>query len=290
MFIVEDDATMGGAIREIVKKMGFQALLFNNPTEAQNQFRIQGAHLLIVDCLIPKMSGVDLAQKLKTESAPGVKVPLILISGIFKDKTFVRDAIQKTGAVAFLTKPFNMSELQALITKHLEQHIEEESPIENLLTSQMSPVEKVQQVNALGSIEAYDIPWVSCLLMQASTSGILRLENEKSKAAIHFSKGTIVQVDMQNPESFFGALLIEGGFLTPNSWTKRCKRRARKNWANAWSTSICSLLTSSTLRMRNKPRFVFHALSPTSLTTCRSKKETFRRVRPRSTLKVLRLS
>ena len=226
VFIVEDDVTLGPAIRELVKKMGFQAVLCNNPTEALNQFRIQGAQLIILDCLLPKLPGIELAQKFKTESPE--QIPIILTSGVFKDKTFVKDALHKTGAMAFLAKPFNMDELKALISKALEKEVEDNSPMEALLTSSGTPLEKIQLINSLGQIEAFDIPWLCCLAMQGSATGVLTLKNEKSKSAIYFSKGTITQVDMQSPDSFFGALLIEGGYLTPDKLEKALATKSSK--------------------------------------------------------------
>lgn len=207
--------------------MGYQAVMCGNPGEVMSQLRIQGCQLLIIDCLLPKMSGVDLAKKIKAEVSP--PIPIILTSGIYKDKAFVKDSLQQTGALAFLPKPFNIGDLQALVHKALEKLVDQDlSPVETLLTSVLSPQEKIQTVNELESIESYDIPWVVSLLMNASATGVLRLDTDKDKSAISFSKGKIFQVDMANPESFFGALLIEKGYLSPEQLDHALKMKSPK--------------------------------------------------------------
>ena len=115
IFIVEEDQTMAKAMEAAVKSLGMQPVVCPTPDEALNQFRIRGAQFFVIDCLLPKKSGVDLAVQLRTLG--GADVPIVLTSGIYKDKTFSKDALHKTGALAFLPKPFNIKELTDLILK-----------------------------------------------------------------------------------------------------------------------------------------------------------------------------
>ncbi|MDZ4677134.1 MAG: response regulator [Oligoflexia bacterium] len=227
VFIVEDDITLGKALVEMVKKLGYQPVLCPNPTEAQNQYRIQGAHLIIVDCLLPKMPGVDLAVKLRSDGAK--ETPIILMSGIYKDKGFIKDSVLKTGAIAFFTKPFNIEELSALINTTLEKFAnKQESPLESLMTGSFSPAERTALISQLGIIDAFDIPWICSLMMIQGIKVTLQFQNEKEKASISFNQGKIVQIEMQNPESYFGALLIEGEYLTSEQLDAALKLQSPK--------------------------------------------------------------
>lgn len=214
IFIVDDDPTMAKALQEMVRKLGFRPVVAATPTEAQNQFRVQGANLFFIDCLLPRMSGVELAVSLRADGAEAI--PMILSSGVYRDKSFIKDALHKTGAIAFLTKPFNIADLQKIIQDALQDLVEEDvSPLETLMVTSPSPGEKIKIVNQLEQVEAFDIPWLCTLMMNTSVSGVLELQNEKDKSSISFGQGKIIQVDMQNPESFFGSLLIENGYLSP---------------------------------------------------------------------------
>jgi FixJ family two-component response regulator/curved DNA-binding protein CbpA len=213
VFIIDDDPSISSALREIIKNMGFLPVVCPNPAEMLNQFRIQGGHLAIIDCLLPKMPGVELAKNIKSEF--GENIPIILCSGVYRDKGFIKDALQQTGAVGFFSKPFQVPELQDMVNKVLEGKFDEDAmPLENLLTAQLSPAEKIQEINNLKQVEAYDIPWLCCSIMNSSITGVLKFQSEKEKAVISFFEGRITQVEMQNPESFFGALLIEKGYIT----------------------------------------------------------------------------
>jgi CheY-like chemotaxis protein/curved DNA-binding protein CbpA len=213
VFIVDDDLTIGKALREIVKGLGFQPVVCSTPVEALSQLRIGGGHLMIIDCLLPKMSGVDLAKQVRSEF--GNLIPIILSSGVYKDKGFIKEAISQSGAIGFFGKPFQVSELQEVIKKSLVTKYDEATqPLLSLMTNQHSPNEKIQEINAIGEIEAFDIPWLCCLLMNSNITGVLKFQLEKEKSAISFFQGRIVQVDMRSPESYFGTLLMENGFIS----------------------------------------------------------------------------
>ncbi|MBK9293295.1 MAG: response regulator [Oligoflexia bacterium] len=227
IFVVEDDVTMGKALVEALKKEGYTPTHFTNPTDAINQFKIQSAHAFVIDCLLPKISGIELAVQLRKEGA--LTAPMFLTSGVFKDKAYSKEAIQKTGALNFFNKPFNVSDLIKAINSSFSDFIDEElSPFENLMINSLSPQEKIKSINQLGEIEALDLPLIYCHLMNSKASGILKLSNTKFPMQISFNQGKIVQVEMKNPESFFGHLLIENGYLTPEQLDEALKVESGK--------------------------------------------------------------
>ena len=69
------------------------------PDEALSLLKIQPFHAAVIDCMLPKMNGRLLAKKLREEMH--ADFPIILVSGIYKDKSYAREAMQETGAVAF---------------------------------------------------------------------------------------------------------------------------------------------------------------------------------------------
>src|SRR4051812_32606378 len=117
VLIVEDDPTLGKAIKEAVSRAGYKALHFSKPDEALTGVKLQTIHFALVDCMLPKMNGRDFATKLRTEVSQNL--PIVLMSGIFKDKAFVREAMQATGASDFLPKPFDVEDLIKLIDSKL---------------------------------------------------------------------------------------------------------------------------------------------------------------------------
>jgi len=226
ILIVEDDPSLGKAIQEMIKRDGFHPILVNKPGEATAQLKLQTIHLAIIDCMLPKMNGRDLAVKLRAES--GGDIPVILMSGIYKDKGYIKESTQQTGAFAYLIKPFNLDELKKIINeKILIKHQVEVRmmPIYNLMAqSTISATERLRAIDESETIHGYDLPWLYSLLLDDQVVGVLNMvSSEGAQSSVAFDHGHIVQVNMSDQESYFGALLIEGGYISPTDLDQAMK-------------------------------------------------------------------
>src|SRR5690349_20583884 len=113
VLLVEDDQTLGSVLSEAITRAGFKVTLAVRPDDALSLAKIKPVHVAVIDCMLPKMNGVMLAEKLRKESfSTG---PLIFISGVYKDKSFSHDALKKTNGTEFLTKPFPAEQLIGII-------------------------------------------------------------------------------------------------------------------------------------------------------------------------------
>ncbi|MBK9040527.1 MAG: response regulator [Bdellovibrionales bacterium] len=109
ILIVDDDENSRQALNEVVVRAGFKTTVVAKAENALNSVRIKPVHGAIIDCMLPKMNGVQLAQELrKSRFGDG---PIIFVSGIFKDKAFAQDAINKTQAKEYFTKPISNAAL-----------------------------------------------------------------------------------------------------------------------------------------------------------------------------------
>ncbi len=217
ILIVEDDPTLGKAIFEMVKRDGFHPILVTKPVDALPQLKTHTIHLAIIDCMLPKMNGRDLAVKLRAES--GGDIPVILMSGIYKDKGYIRESTQQTGAFAYLVKPFNLEDLKKIIEEKIVSKHEVEvrmMPVYNLMAqSTISANERIEAINDSDMVHGFDLPWLYSLLLADQVKGHLNIvSSEGTQSTVAFDNGHIVQVNMSDQESFFGALLIEGGYLS----------------------------------------------------------------------------
>src|SRR6188508_2416408 len=90
ILIVEDDSTLGHAIEAALQRAGYSTFLAQNYNSAKSAFSLNDYRGLVIDCMLPQKSGVDLAQELQQESTQPIFC--ILTSGIFKNKPFAHDA------------------------------------------------------------------------------------------------------------------------------------------------------------------------------------------------------
>lgn len=238
ILIVEDDKTFASALQQVLAKVGYNVTVAHNPADALVAQKQQLFAATILDCLLPKMSGVDLAMKMKNEG--GLAGPLFLMSGIFKDKNFIKESVSKTGAVAFVPKPITPDEFLKLIETEISPLLDDAlPPLINVLTKEsLSPGEKVEAIKTTTSIHGFEIPRVVSYLITcgAHSDGTLFLTDPEGRVAkIHFSGGKIVRVESQDRQSFFGNLLVERGLITheklevalkqPNTGGKRIGER-----------------------------------------------------------------
>jgi CheY-like chemotaxis protein len=215
ILIVDDDATMGKAMKEAVTRAGYKAIHVTRPDDAIATLKLQPVQAAVIDCMLPKMNGRDLAKKLKDDS--GGELPTILVSGVYKDKNFAREAILQTGAMAFLTKPIDLNDLMSQIDTKLGSQIDNPiPPLQSLLAKhELSHKERVKAVNDAGEIHGFDLPWIFSILMHPRISGHLNIISADGEVCgVGFQKGSIVQVNQKDAKSYFGVLMVEYGFIT----------------------------------------------------------------------------
>ena len=118
LLVVEDDP----AIREmLVRSLGLDYIVYE---AADGQHALEmltrmkpAPDLLILDVMMPRMDGLSLAGKLKTEPQHLRSVPIIFLTGRDSPKDVVQGI--NVGARHYLTKPFKIQDLLAKVAKTL---------------------------------------------------------------------------------------------------------------------------------------------------------------------------
>lgn len=108
--IIDDDVYIGNMLENILNKEGYQVLRAFSGTEALLLLSRCRPDLILLDLMLPGLSGEELLPKIK-------EIPVIIISA----KVDVQDKVNllTEGAVDYVTKPFDTRELLARIAVHL---------------------------------------------------------------------------------------------------------------------------------------------------------------------------
>lgn len=118
ILVVEDDAATRLMVKRVLEKDGFQVLVACNGEEGLALFYEQAPDLVLTDYSMPGMSGAELtlriqqALKNRHRQAP-VFLPVVVFTGL-NEPDILKECLE-AGAVEFLTKPFNGSELRTRI-------------------------------------------------------------------------------------------------------------------------------------------------------------------------------
>lgn len=110
--VIDDDVYIGDMIEEVLKREGYAVLRAYSGTEALFLLRQKTPSLILLDLMLPGLSGEEVLAAVK-----GLTTPVIVVSA----KADVEDKVRVLldGASDYLTKPFEIRELLARITVQL---------------------------------------------------------------------------------------------------------------------------------------------------------------------------
>ena len=116
VFVVDDDAAVRAAIQGLLKSVGLQSETFGIAHEFLRRKRPDGPSCLVLDVSLPGVNGLDFQREL---ADAGIQIPIIFITGHGDIPMTVR--AMKSGAVEFLTKPFQDQDLLDAIHQALDR-------------------------------------------------------------------------------------------------------------------------------------------------------------------------
>lgn len=112
ILIVEDDRHIVALVRYILEREGYQVSVARDGIEGLEIARELQPDLVVLDLNMPRMDGVEMCRRLKTEQNP-----LVLILTVHTERTAMARGY-RAGADDYMVKPFELDELVARI-KHL---------------------------------------------------------------------------------------------------------------------------------------------------------------------------
>ena len=115
ILFVDDDEELRALGQALLEYLGYEVVLAANGSEALEIYQHKKIDLVITDLSMPKMGGLELFQCIQ-ELDPNAIV--ILCSGY--DMAQEVDIALAAGAYDFLSKPFNIDDLSAMIANALE--------------------------------------------------------------------------------------------------------------------------------------------------------------------------
>jgi len=114
---IDDDRLLLGLMKDIIEVHGYEALTAYDGPSGLALAKEQRPDLILVDVMMPKMNGFEVCQRLRAD--PDLKRTLVIIMTAMTDPA-LKNKGSEAGANLAIPKPFNPTQIVALIKKALE--------------------------------------------------------------------------------------------------------------------------------------------------------------------------
>ena len=113
--MVEDEESLADTVRYNLEREGYAVAVATDGRRALDRFRSEDPALVILDLMLPEMSGLDVCRQIRQIS----NVPIIMVTA--KDSEADKVSGLELGADDYVTKPFSVRELVSRVRAHLRR-------------------------------------------------------------------------------------------------------------------------------------------------------------------------
>ena len=115
ILIVEDEQSLADSVRYNLEREGYAVTVAGDGRRALERFRAESPALVILDLMLPELSGLDVCKAIRAES----DVPIIIVTA--KDAEADKVTGLELGADDYVTKPFSVRELISRVRANLRR-------------------------------------------------------------------------------------------------------------------------------------------------------------------------
>jgi len=117
VLLIEDEPNIAEAIRFILSRDGWEVTVEENGAQALPRVADVKPDLVILDLMLPGMSGMEILSSLRADPATeALRVLMLTAKGQGRD----REAAERAGVSAFMSKPFSNAEMRAQVRALME--------------------------------------------------------------------------------------------------------------------------------------------------------------------------
>jgi two-component system, OmpR family, response regulator RegX3 len=115
ILVVEDEESLADSVRYNLEREGYEVTVAQDGRRAIERFRSEPPDLVILDLMLPELSGLDVCRMIRERSM----VPIVMVTA--KDSEADKVAGLELGADDYVTKPFSVRELVSRVRAHLRR-------------------------------------------------------------------------------------------------------------------------------------------------------------------------
>jgi DNA-binding response OmpR family regulator/tetratricopeptide (TPR) repeat protein len=223
VLIGESNYTEFEVLNDLLTAKGYKVVWLKNGRDVAEQFAEIAPDLMILDALLPGMTGLKVTQTVR--ALPGFRTKIILMSSVYKEFKEQYEARSKVGVDAYTEKPVNVGDLERLINDLMgdgaapaaeapqaETHAEESQPE----TEEIAPVimDQKRKIGMDGDLSETSFPKLLFFLHKHERTGALRIDRDQVSKVIYFQSGFPVLVTSNQSTESLGRFLVQRKLIT----------------------------------------------------------------------------
>jgi DNA-binding response OmpR family regulator len=118
VLVVDDEAEIRRMVRRVLEDRGFRVIEAGRGHQALAMLKERPPDLVILDAMLPEVHGFEIAKRMKGSERYG-RIPIVMISAVYRGWRFAEDVRQSYGVDAYLEKPFKMLDFVAAVESAL---------------------------------------------------------------------------------------------------------------------------------------------------------------------------
>jgi len=205
-------------LNDFLTGKGFKVHWVKNGLDAVNAFGETLPDLMILDALIPGLTGIKVCQRIKKQPG-GDDVKTILLSKVYRQFKAQYESRTKVGVDAYSEKPVNVAELEKVIEDLLgAEPAEPAAPaVESapVMTEPEAPIDETRRtLGTAGSLSETPFPKLLYFLFKFRRTGALRVTHEHISKVLYLREGNPAFVTSNLSNESLGRFMVQRGTIS----------------------------------------------------------------------------
>lgn len=116
VLVIDFDAEFLQTVTQFLRTDGYQVVNAMDGIAGLEKFKAEEPDLVVMEAMLPRLHGFELCSKIAKDER---HVPVIIMTGVYKDPVYKTEALRTFGATAYFEKPFSLDSLRTTIRRIL---------------------------------------------------------------------------------------------------------------------------------------------------------------------------
>jgi class 3 adenylate cyclase len=203
ILVVDDTAVNLKLLGDLLGAKGYGVVTAGSGTEALEKITAQPPDLVLLDVMMPGMSGYEVCRKLREDPATAM-LPVVMVTALDPAQERVKGI--EAGADDFLTKPIHQAELLARVRSLLRVKSLWDQLAELNRTLEARVAEQVAQLDRLGRLKRFFSPQLAEAIVSGGADDPLRSHRREITVVFLDLRGFTAFAETAEPEEIMGVL------------------------------------------------------------------------------------